>query len=98
MPTYEYECDKCGCHFDLRQRFFDEAVAECPKCQNKSHRVFCPAPVIFKGSGFYVTDTRKQQDIKDIGKPSKETAEKYPQFSGLDKSSSSESKSSPDKK
>jgi putative FmdB family regulatory protein len=98
MPIYEYECDKCSCHFDLRQRFFDEAVAECPKCQSKSHRVFCPAPVIFKGSGFYVTDTRKQQDIKDIGKPGKETAEKFPQLSGLDKSSGTDSKAKPDAK
>ena len=74
MPTYEYECDKCREHFDMRQRFFDEAVAECPKCQSKSHRVFCPAPVIFKGSGFYVTDYRKEKDTEKVAaKPAAET-------------------------
>jgi putative FmdB family regulatory protein len=56
MPIYEYECDKCRCRFDKRQRFSDEPVAECPKCKGKSKRVMVPAPVIFKGSGFYVND------------------------------------------
>jgi len=81
MPLYEYECDKCRDHFDIRQRFHDEAVAECPKCQSKSHRVFCPAPVIFKGSGFYVTDYRKEKDPEKVtasapSKPSEAAAKK----------------------
>jgi putative FmdB family regulatory protein len=62
MPIYEYECIKCNHHFDKRQTFSDEAVATCPKCHNKSSRVMVPAPVIFKGSGFYVTDYRKNSD------------------------------------
>ena len=69
MPLYEYECNKCRDHFDIRQRFYDEAVAECPKCQSKAHRVFCPAPVIFKGSGFYVTDYRKEKDPEKVTNP-----------------------------
>ena len=56
MPIYEYECNTCKCHFDKRQSFSDEPVASCPKCKGKSNRVMVPAPVIFKGSGFYVTD------------------------------------------
>jgi putative FmdB family regulatory protein len=56
MPIYEYECSICSCHFDKRQNFSDEPVAVCPKCNGKSRRVLVPAPVIFKGSGFYVTD------------------------------------------
>jgi putative FmdB family regulatory protein len=59
MPIYEYECTKCSHHFDKRQSFDDEVVAECPKCKNTSNRILVPAPVIFKGSGFYVTDYRK---------------------------------------
>jgi putative FmdB family regulatory protein len=59
MPIYEYECSKCNCRFEKIQRFNDEAVANCPKCYTKSKRVMCPAPVIFKGSGFYVTDYPK---------------------------------------
>lgn len=85
MPIYEYECDKCRFRFEKRQRFYDEAIADCPECESKSHRVISVGAVIYKGSGFYVTDTRKEKDVENIGKPDKETAEKYPQFSGLDK-------------
>jgi putative FmdB family regulatory protein len=56
MPIYEYECSVCNCRFDKKQSFKDEPVAVCPKCSGKSKRVLVPAPVIFKGSGFYVTD------------------------------------------
>lgn len=59
MPIYEYECSKCRCHFEKKQRFYDEAVAICPECQSKSRRVLSPVATIFKGSGFYVTDYRK---------------------------------------
>ena len=56
MPIYEYECSICKCHFDKKQSFSDEPAANCPKCNGESSRVMVPAPVIFKGSGFYVTD------------------------------------------
>lgn len=59
MPIYEYECLHCGHHFDVKQGFHDKPQAECPQCQKKAKRVFHPAPIIFKGSGFYVTDHRK---------------------------------------
>jgi len=59
MPIYEYECELCRCHFEKRQRFYDEAVATCPECQGKARRVLHPVPTIFKGSGFYITDNRK---------------------------------------
>lgn len=58
MPIYEYECNSCHYRFDKRQGFDDAPLAECPKCQGISRRVFYPAPIIFKGSGFYVTDSR----------------------------------------
>lgn len=85
MPIYEYECKKCRTRFEKRQKFSDDPVASCPKCETKSNRVMSLGAVIYKGSGFYVTDMRKEQDIANIGKPTKEIAEKYPQFSGLDK-------------
>ncbi len=59
MPVYEYECISCGSHFDKRQSFNDKPGALCPKCQCESKRVICPAPIIFKGKGFYITDHRK---------------------------------------
>ena len=67
MPVYEYECEFCVCRFDLRQSYSDSPVASCPRCQGRARRVFAPVPVIFKGSGFYVTDHRKD-DGKDSGK------------------------------
>jgi putative FmdB family regulatory protein len=60
MPVYEYECFSCGTHFDRRQRFDEEPVGLCPSCQGKARRVIHCVPVIFKGSGFYVTDSRKE--------------------------------------
>ncbi len=59
MPIYEYECIHCGHRFELKQGFHDKPQAECPQCKKKAKRVFHPAPIIFKGSGFYVTDHRK---------------------------------------
>lgn len=56
MPTYEYECPKCASRFDQRRSFTDESPVKCPKCKVQSRRVFSPVPIIFKGSGFYVTD------------------------------------------
>ena len=62
MPIYEYECNSCHYRFDKRQGFNDAPLAECPKCQGTGRRVFYPAPIIFKGSGFYVTDSRRSSD------------------------------------
>ena len=79
MPIYEYECDCCQNHFDIRQGFNDEPVATCPKCEGIAHRVFHPAPIIFKGSGFYVTDSRGNGGMSSEG-----GAEKSPVSSGPD--------------
>lgn len=59
MPIYEYECGQCQFHFERRQRFDEEPVALCPECQGKARRVIHSVPIIFKGSGFYITDSRK---------------------------------------
>jgi putative FmdB family regulatory protein len=58
MPTYEYACSECGHRFDVRQSFHDEPVRDCPKCGAGVHRVLYPAGVIFKGSGWYINDSR----------------------------------------
>jgi putative FmdB family regulatory protein len=71
MPTYEYECESCNFRFERKQRFDEEPVAMCPKCGGKSRRVIHSVPVIFKGSGFYITDSRK-------GAPEPEKAEEKP--------------------
>lgn len=59
MPIYEYECGSCHSLFELRQRFDEEPVCHCPTCKGKARRVIHSVPVVFKGSGFYVTDNRK---------------------------------------
>lgn len=58
MPVYEYQCDNCGLRFDKSQRFSDAPLTECPRCSGSLHKVIQPVGVIFKGSGFYVTDNR----------------------------------------
>jgi putative FmdB family regulatory protein len=58
MPVYAYECRDCGVRFDRRQSFQDEALTVCPECEGSVHRLIQPAGIIFKGSGFYVTDNR----------------------------------------
>ena len=56
MPTYEYECERCHCHFDKRQGFNEEPLSKCPRCGGEARRVFHAVPILFKGSGFYSTD------------------------------------------
>jgi len=60
MPVYDYQCSLCEHVFERRQRFDEEPVAMCPRCGGKARRVLCSVPVIFKGSGFYITDSRKK--------------------------------------
>lgn len=63
MPTYEYECQKCGKTFDLFQSMKDEPIKVCPdkKCKGKVKRLIgTGAGLIFKGSGFYITDYRSE--------------------------------------
>jgi putative FmdB family regulatory protein len=59
MPTYEYACTNCGHRFDVRQRFSEDPITDCPECGANVRRVLYPAGVIFKGSGWYATDSRK---------------------------------------
>lgn len=59
MPIYEYRCGHCSHRFEMRQGFNDDAVANCPQCSHKSQRLMYPAPIVFKGSGFYVNDYPK---------------------------------------
>ena len=58
MPTYVYECSDCGVKFERLQSYSDPALRDCPECGGHVHRVIQPVGVIFKGSGFYVTDNK----------------------------------------
>ncbi|MGI5325981.1 FmdB family zinc ribbon protein [Actinomadura nitritigenes] len=58
MPTYQYVCTECGEPLEVVQKFSDDALTECPACNGKLRKVFSAAGIIFKGSGFYRTDSR----------------------------------------
>jgi len=59
MPTYEYACAKCGHQFEAVQSFSDAPISVCPECGGEVNKVFSNVGVVFKGSGFYKTDSRK---------------------------------------
>lgn len=59
MPTYSYACTDCDNKFDIQQSFSDDALTKCPQCDGKLRKLFNSVGVVFKGSGFYRTDSRK---------------------------------------
>lgn len=61
MPIYEYECRSCSLRFEVKRGFNESSLVNCPRCQCEARRVFSPVPIIFKGSGFYVTDTAEER-------------------------------------
>lgn len=59
MPTYTYRCSSCGVQFDRQQHFEDPTLVKCPECGKRSlKKIYSPAGIIFKGSGWYSTDHR----------------------------------------
>ena len=74
MPTYEYRCDRCGENFEVFQKFTDKPLRRHPQCGGHVEKVFHPRGVVFKGSGFYVTDSRaKAKASSENGGSSKES-------------------------
>lgn len=60
MPTYQYACTACGHELEAVQSFSDAALTECPECGGALRKVFSAVGVVFKGSGFYKTDSRSK--------------------------------------
>lgn len=58
MPVYDYKCDECGNRFERRQSFSDDPISVCPKCGGRTRRVIHAPGIVFKGTGFYKTDSR----------------------------------------
>jgi putative FmdB family regulatory protein len=71
MPTYEYQCKACGQHHDVVQKFGDDPLTECPSCGGTLRKVFGAVGVVFKGSGFYKTDSRAADKKADKSKSDK---------------------------
>jgi putative FmdB family regulatory protein len=68
VPTYQYACTECDERLEVRQSFTDDALTVCPSCEGRLRKVFNAVGVVFKGSGFYKTDSRKTPDSGGSGK------------------------------
>ena len=75
MPLYDYKCSKCSYIFEVQQKISEEPLKHCPKCKGYIKRIISPAGIIFKGSGFHVTDYGKKQKTED----QKQKTEKKPE-------------------
>lgn len=62
MPIYEYQCTHCGHRYELKEGFDAPSQRDCPRCQGLARRLLYAPAVVFKGSGFYTTDNRKDKD------------------------------------
>ncbi len=76
MPIYSYRCKECGHEFEQRQRMSADALTDCPECNGRIRRVVNSVGVVFKGSGFYVTDNRNGAKNGKTRKSSKSKDEK----------------------
>jgi putative FmdB family regulatory protein len=77
MPTYDYECTSCGYTFEVFQSMSDDPLKKCPECGKKVQRLIGGGVgVIFKGSGFYVTDSKKSSSVStSVSKEEKKKTE-----------------------
>lgn len=67
MPTYEYQCRSCNHRFETWQKMTDEPLTICPECGGSIHKLFFPAGIVFKGSGFYKTDHPSHAAVGENG-------------------------------
>ncbi|GAB3544971.1 hypothetical protein GCM10027404_02700 [Arthrobacter tumbae] len=67
MPTYAYACRDCGHAFDVQQSFSDDSLTVCPECEGRLRKKFNSVGVVFKGSGFYRTDSRASSSSVETG-------------------------------
>ncbi|TRW82168.1 FmdB family transcriptional regulator [Mycolicibacterium sp. 018/SC-01/001] len=94
MPTYSYACTECDNKFDVVQAFTDDSLTECPQCHGRLRKVFGKVGVVFKGSGFYRTDSRESGKSSSSSSSAKTTGSDSGSSGSSDSSSSSSSSSS----
>ena len=98
MPTYEYACTDCADRTEVVQKFSDDPLTVCPSCGGRLRKVYSPVGIVFKGSGFYRTDSRAAPKDSEPAKASangsdaKPTADSGSSASSGDKSGQSETK------
>lgn len=99
MPTYEYACTDCGHDLEAVQSFSDDPLTLCPECGGALRKVFGNVGVVFKGSGFYRTDSRGKSDSSSSDKKdstsTSDSASKPAKSESSSSSSTSTSSSSP---
>ena len=82
MPTYQYACTACGHKFDAVQSFSDASLTDCPECAGRLRKVFSSVGIVFKGSGFYRTDSRATESAGDVKAEKSDKSEKKPADAG----------------
>ncbi len=76
MPTYQYACTECGHQLEAVQAFTDESLTVCPACEGRLRKLFGSVGIVFKGSGFYRTDSRAGSASKDSSAKGSGSADK----------------------
>jgi putative FmdB family regulatory protein len=94
VPTYSYACTECSNRFDTVQAFTDDALTECPQCSGRVRKLFGKVGVVFKGSGFYRTDSRSASNGSSNG-DGKKAGTESPSDTSSEPKSSGEAKSTP---
>ncbi|MBD0322445.1 MAG: FmdB family transcriptional regulator [Aldersonia sp.] len=93
MPTYSYACTQCDNRFDIVQSFTDDALTSCPECTGKLRKLFNTVGIVFKGSGFYRTDSRSGSSSSESSSSGSSEGSSTKTESSGSKSDSSSSKS-----
>ena len=95
MPTYSYACTECGNRFDVVQSFTDDTLTTCEQCSGRLRKLFNSVGVVFKGSGFYRTDSREsaKNSVNGSAKTSSEGSSSSDKSGSSEKSSTSSDKS-----
>ena len=91
MPTYSYACTECDNKFDIVQSFSDDSLTECPQCTGRLRKLFNSVGIVFKGSGFYRTDSRSGSSSSDTASSSSSDSSSSSSSSASSDSSSSSS-------
>ncbi|MEV0839712.1 FmdB family zinc ribbon protein [Actinocatenispora sera] len=89
MPTYQYVCTECGHTLEAVQSFSDGPLTECPNCGGRLRKVFSAVGVVFKGSGFYRTDSRSASTASSAAAPSSSSSDGKASSDGKGKSGDS---------
>ncbi|MFD1520620.1 FmdB family zinc ribbon protein [Pseudonocardia yunnanensis] len=94
MPTYQYACTACDHRFDAVQSFSDPSLTDCPVCSGRLRKVFSSVGIVFKGSGFYRTDSRSGATVPETKTETKSESKSESNGSAASSSSSSKESSS----